>query len=246
MWRTGVVFEMQPSRAEVVEDIPAQAPAHPTRGWRSPRSSSTESTGRSTSSTVRTREYQAHQVSALRLRVCADFAGAGDVRRRGPARASRARANRSSAVNEHARSSTRSTSWPISCPASACDRRAAPSRAPRCSSPTSGAAPPTRLSTRCRELAERGVTVVRDRDEMRYRDSIQDFMRRLGAGKCDRRRARRRLPESKNCMFELTEIASGPDFAARVLPVVLPDAEHLRPRSGSRLRQALGGHEGTN
>jgi internalin A len=35
--------------------------------------------------------------------------------------------------------------------------------------------------------------------------------------------------ESENCMFELTEIASRPDFAKHVFPIIMADAEIFRP-----------------
>ena len=78
-------------------------------------------------------------------------------------------------------------------------------------------------------LAERGVLVVRDRDEVGYRDSIRAFMSRLGAGTAIVVVVDRAYLRSKNCMFELTEIASRPDFAARIFPIVLPDAEIFDP-----------------
>jgi hypothetical protein len=74
-------------------------------------------------------------------------------------------------------------------------------------------------------MAGREVHITRDKDQVRYRDSIQQFMRRLGAGKCVIVVLDKAYLESKNCMFELTHIASRPEFAARVYPIVMPDAE---------------------
>ncbi|MGK5681045.1 COR domain-containing protein [Actinoplanes sp. URMC 104] len=78
-------------------------------------------------------------------------------------------------------------------------------------------------------LGERGVAVVRDRDEMSYRDSIRGFMRRLGAGKAVVVVLDKAYLESENCMFELTEIAARPEFRDRVFPIVLADAGIFRP-----------------
>jgi hypothetical protein len=75
-----------------------------------------------------------------------------------------------------------------------------------------------------RVLAERGVVVVRDVDEMRYKDSIREFMSRLGAGKAIVVVLGADYLKSKNCMFELCEIAARPEFTDRVFPVVLEDA----------------------
>jgi hypothetical protein len=79
------------------------------------------------------------------------------------------------------------------------------------------------------EMRARGVSIKRDRNEIRYRDSIQQFMRHLGAGKCVIVVLDKRYLESKNCMFELTEIAQRPEFAARVCPVVMDDARISDP-----------------
>jgi internalin A len=49
-------------------------------------------------------------------------------------------------------------------------------------------------------------------------------MRRLGAGTCVIVILNKAYFESKYCMYELTQIASCPEFARWVYPVVLPDA----------------------
>jgi internalin A len=79
-------------------------------------------------------------------------------------------------------------------------------------------------------LSERGVEVRRDRSEMHYRDSIQRFMRALGAGKYVIVALDDAYLRSPKCMFELTEIADRPDFAKRIFPIVLPDANITDPR----------------
>jgi GTPase SAR1 family protein len=75
-----------------------------------------------------------------------------------------------------------------------------------------------------RRMEERGVLITRDKREVGYRDSIQQFMRRIGAGKCVIVILGKAYLESKNCMDELTQIASRPEFARRVYPIVMPDA----------------------
>jgi len=70
----------------------------------------------------------------------------------------------------------------------------------------------------------RDITLVRDKSEMRYKDSIRDFMKRIGRGKCVVVVLSKKYLESKNCMFELTEIAGRGDIRDRVFPVVLDDA----------------------
>jgi internalin A len=73
-------------------------------------------------------------------------------------------------------------------------------------------------------MAERGVAITRDKREVSYRHSIQQFMRRIGAGKYIVVILSRAYLESKNCMYELTQIAQRPEFASRVYPIVMPDA----------------------
>ena len=82
-----------------------------------------------------------------------------------------------------------------------------------------------------RTMEDRGVLVTRDKSEVRYRDSIQQFMRRIGAGKCIIVILSQAYLQSKNCMFELTEIASRPEFASRVYPIVMHDAAIFDPIS---------------
>lgn len=75
-----------------------------------------------------------------------------------------------------------------------------------------------------RTMEARGVFVTRDKNELRYRDSIQQFMRRIGAGKCIIVILSKAYLESKNCMFELTEIANRPELASHVYPIIMQDA----------------------
>lgn len=70
----------------------------------------------------------------------------------------------------------------------------------------------------------RGVSLIRDKDEMKYKDSLRRFMRRIGRGNAIVVVLSRKYLESPNCMFELAEIADRPDFRDRVFPIILPDA----------------------
>ena len=73
-------------------------------------------------------------------------------------------------------------------------------------------------------LSISGIHLVRDRNEMKYKDSIRQFMKRIGRGKCIVVVLSKKYLESKSCMFELTEIADRKDICDRVFPVVLADA----------------------
>jgi hypothetical protein len=74
-------------------------------------------------------------------------------------------------------------------------------------------------------MLERGVPIIRDKNAIKYRDSIQQFMRRIGVGKFIVVVLSKAYLESKNCMYELTQIASHPEFARHVYPIVMPDAD---------------------
>lgn len=83
-------------------------------------------------------------------------------------------------------------------------------------------------------LAKSGVTLVRDRNEMRYKDSIRGFMKRIGRGKFIVVVVSKNYLESTSCMFEMTEIVTRGDIRNRVFPIVLPDADIYNARG--RLR----------
>jgi internalin A len=73
-------------------------------------------------------------------------------------------------------------------------------------------------------LKERDIALIRDKNDMRYKDSIRDFMERIGRGKCIVVVLSKKYLEAKSCMFELTEIDERGDVRDRVFPVVLDDA----------------------
>jgi internalin A len=76
------------------------------------------------------------------------------------------------------------------------------------------------LEAVCKEY---GIALIRERNELRYKDSIRDFMSRMGQGKCIVVVLSKSYLESKSCMFELTEIADRGDLGNRVFPIVLAD-----------------------
>jgi GTPase SAR1 family protein len=73
-------------------------------------------------------------------------------------------------------------------------------------------------------LSTGGIVLVRDRNEMKYKDSIRAFMERIGRGKCIVVVLSKGYLESKSCMFELTEIADRKEIGDRIFPIVLKDA----------------------
>jgi internalin A len=73
-------------------------------------------------------------------------------------------------------------------------------------------------------LEQHGIRLLRDREEVRYKDSIRDFMRRIGQGRCVVVVISQKYLKSENCMFEMLEIAKTPDFRERIFPIVLEDS----------------------
>jgi hypothetical protein len=56
-------------------------------------------------------------------------------------------------------------------------------------------------------------------------------MQRIGAGRCVIVILSKAYLESPNCMYELTQIASRPEFARRIYPIIMPDARIFDPIS---------------
>lgn len=73
-------------------------------------------------------------------------------------------------------------------------------------------------------LSGHDICLLRDREEVRYKDSIREFMRRIGQGKCVVVVISEKYLKSENCMFELLEIAKTPGLRERIFPIVLSDA----------------------
>ena len=73
-------------------------------------------------------------------------------------------------------------------------------------------------------LKENDIRLTRDREEVRYKDSIRNFMRRIGQGKCVIVVISDKYLKSENCMFEMVEVAKAQGLRERIFPIVLPDA----------------------
>ena len=73
-------------------------------------------------------------------------------------------------------------------------------------------------------LEERGIRLLRDREEVRYKDSIREFMRRIGQGKGVVVVISEKYLKSENCMFELVEVTKARAWRERIFPIVLADA----------------------
>ncbi|MEW6401001.1 MAG: toll/interleukin-1 receptor domain-containing protein [Chloroflexota bacterium] len=80
-----------------------------------------------------------------------------------------------------------------------------------------------------KSLQERGYKVVRDKRDLGYKGFIRQFMERIGRGNCVIVVVSDKYLKSDNCMYELVEIAENKQFADRIFPVVLSDAEIYDP-----------------
>jgi Leucine-rich repeat (LRR) protein/GTPase SAR1 family protein len=72
-------------------------------------------------------------------------------------------------------------------------------------------------------FAAAGITLVRDKNEVKYKDSISSFMRNVGRGRAVVVVVSKAYLESTNCMFELTEIAEKKEMQGRIFPIILPN-----------------------
>lgn len=78
-------------------------------------------------------------------------------------------------------------------------------------------------------FAERGLSTVRDKKDLSYKDSIREFEQRLGQGQCIILVISDRYLRSEHCMYELVEIAKHKEFRKRIFPIVLEDARIYKP-----------------
>ena len=74
-------------------------------------------------------------------------------------------------------------------------------------------------------FAVRGLSIVRDKKDLGYKGSIEDFEQRIGRGKAVILVISDKYLRSKHCMYELVAVAENPNLRARIFPIVLPDAK---------------------
>ncbi len=68
------------------------------------------------------------------------------------------------------------------------------------------------------------IKLIRDKNELGFKGLIRDFMRQIGKGDFVILIISDKYLKSKNCMFELMEVAKREAFLDRIFPIVLPDA----------------------
>lgn len=76
-----------------------------------------------------------------------------------------------------------------------------------------------------KSLQKRGLKIIRDKRDLGYKGSIRKFMERIGEGDSIIVVISDKYLRSKNCMYELVEIAKNKQFADRIFPIILSDAK---------------------
>ncbi|MBN7810974.1 toll/interleukin-1 receptor domain-containing protein [Algoriphagus sp. H41] len=74
-------------------------------------------------------------------------------------------------------------------------------------------------------LNANSFNLVRDKTHLEFKGLIREFMQRIGQGHLVVLVISDKYLKSKNCMFELLEVAKRGEFHDRVFPIVLPDAK---------------------
>lgn len=77
----------------------------------------------------------------------------------------------------------------------------------------------------CAAFAAHGYSITRDKSTMTYKDSIHEFMERIGRGKFIIAVVNDKYMKSEYCMYEAYRMFQSPEFKARIFPIVLPDAD---------------------
>lgn len=81
----------------------------------------------------------------------------------------------------------------------------------------------------CEVLESKGIDIVRDSEDLEYKDSLKEFMQRLGKGRCVVTVISDKYLKSRYCMFELTEFLENGNFQERIVPLVMEDAKIYDP-----------------
>ncbi len=75
-----------------------------------------------------------------------------------------------------------------------------------------------------------GITFQRDIRDVKYRDSIKQFMKKIGKSNYVLMIISDEFLKSSNCMYEVLELTSLSDYKKRILPIVLPNAKIYKPK----------------
>ncbi|MEH2117199.1 COR domain-containing protein [Nostoc sp.] len=70
----------------------------------------------------------------------------------------------------------------------------------------------------------KGIKILRDSNEIGYKERFKEYMQRLSRGICIILVISDQYLKSENCMYELVEIAKNGEFYKRIFPIILADA----------------------
>lgn len=74
-------------------------------------------------------------------------------------------------------------------------------------------------------FSKHGITIVRDKRDLAYKGSIEEFEQRIAKGQCVVIVISDKYLRSEHCMYELVELENNQNLRERVFPIVLPDAK---------------------
>lgn len=75
----------------------------------------------------------------------------------------------------------------------------------------------------------KGITIIRDKNAIGYKERFQEFMQRLSRGKYVIVVISDQYLKSENCMYELVEVAKNGKLYHRIFPIILADAQIYEP-----------------
>lgn len=80
-----------------------------------------------------------------------------------------------------------------------------------------------------RAFAVHGIKIARDKKDIGYKGSIEEFERRLGRGQCVVLVISDKYLRSEHCMYELVQVQENQSIRERVFPIVMADTEIYQP-----------------
>ncbi|MBN8570466.1 MAG: tetratricopeptide repeat protein [Ignavibacteria bacterium] len=80
-----------------------------------------------------------------------------------------------------------------------------------------------------KDLLGLGLTIIRDKRDLQYKDSIKEFMKRVRKEDFALVLISNEYLKSKNCMYEINELFKDEDFNKKLLPVVLESTKIYHP-----------------
>jgi hypothetical protein len=79
----------------------------------------------------------------------------------------------------------------------------------------------------CETLKAEGIKFIRDKENLKYKDSLQEFIANLGRGKCVVTVISEEYLKAHHCMNEITQLSKNGNLIDRIVPIVLEDAQNI-------------------